>query len=156
MAAVDRLAHRFAGEQLVEGLFQIVVLDLLILLEPRGIAVVDAAAVAKHEVVIEREDLGRLFGLEGGDRHPLAVLQNGETELEVARLLGDRRGRLSLARANADKVDPLGGIPLGHLGQHRRVRRGDGALKPQEDDDGRLRAGQVVQRNLLARCRQPA
>ncbi len=147
----DRLADRLAGEHFIERLFEIVALYLLILLQPGGKAVVDAAAIAQDQVAVEHEGLGRLFGLEGGGIRSVRIVKHGKAEFEFASLAIDRIGCLRLAGAHSNERDPLHAVALGHFGQSRRIGGRNRALERHEHEDRALRAGDVVNRAFLSR-----
>ena len=114
-----------------------------VLLEASVIAVVDAAAVAHHEVVIEDEHLrrgGRLEGIDGGKRR---VAQDGEGEGELLDLL--RQGGPVLGHGDAKEGYPPGSVAALQLGERLGIAVGHGAVEGQENNNDRFRGLDVVQ-----------
>ena len=80
MGLVAGSDHDLAGQQFVERLPQIVPRGSAILFETCVVAIIDAAAIAKHELVVENKHGGHGLGLEGiGGAETLVLEEQGRT-----------------------------------------------------------------------------
>ena len=145
-----RDADVLAGQDVFEGLLQVVVRGLGILLEPGGVAVVDPAAITQDEARIQHERLGRGFRLESLGRDALGILEHRERQAILRRLLGQLGRRQGIAGMDTQELDTLGTVSLVQFGQGGRVGGADRTIEGQEDNDDGFLVLDVVQGNGLA------
>ncbi|AMV38988.1 hypothetical protein VT85_16245 [Planctomyces sp. SH-PL62] len=100
-----------------------------------AVLVVDRASVADRGPAVEHEDLGGALGQGGIGHHVVAILQNGEVDLELAGVGGDLLDGVAGVGIDAEEHDPLGPELLVQLDEAGEVQVADRALRAHEDED---------------------
>ncbi len=155
VGAGGRESHRAAGQQVFHGQREVLAIDPAAGFQPGGIAVVDAAAVQRLALGVEKERLGRDTAIErllqfargiepqgNGDRQLHASSFEQAERLLLFRLAGGKR----VGGQNADQRDAQRLEPGGKTAELGEIAAGHGAIEREEDRHHPLGARQIGER----------